>query len=65
MNKPMAGLLNSNDIIDRVFEHIDNGTTDLGETVWKEPVDHYDSRYGLTKRSRCCDDDPWFFAHPL
>ena len=44
MNKPMTELLNSNDIIDRVFEHIDNGTTDLGETVWKEPVNHYDSR---------------------
>ncbi|MBL6704359.1 MAG: aromatic ring-hydroxylating dioxygenase subunit alpha, partial [Pseudomonadales bacterium] len=42
MNKPMTELLNSNDIIDRVFEHIDNGTTDLGDTVWKEPVDHYD-----------------------
>ena len=39
MNKPMTELLNSNDIIDRVFEHIDNGTTDLGDTVWKEPVD--------------------------
>ena len=37
----MSSLLNDQQIIERVFEHIDNKTTDLGETVWKEPVSSY------------------------
>ena len=40
-------LLDKNEVIDRVFEHIDNGTTDLGTAQWHEPVDNYtnESRY--------------------
>jgi phenylpropionate dioxygenase-like ring-hydroxylating dioxygenase large terminal subunit len=40
-------LLNKNEVIDRVFAHIDNGTTDLGTSQWHEPVDNYtnESRY--------------------
>jgi len=34
-------LLNDSEIIDRIFEHIDNNTTDLGTQVWREPVDNY------------------------
>lgn len=30
--------------IERIFEHIDNGTTDLGDTIWREPVEHYFSQ---------------------
>ena len=37
-------LLNDQEIIERIFSHIDNNTTDLGDTVWKEPVDHYQSQ---------------------
>ena len=33
--------LNDQDAIDRIFTHIDNGTTDLGSEVWKEPVENY------------------------
>ena len=29
--------------IERIFAHIDNGTTDLGDTIWREPVEHYHS----------------------
>jgi len=39
----MSSLLNDQQIIERVFEHIDNKTTDLGDTVWKEPVSSYTS----------------------
>ena len=34
-------LLNDGQAIDRIFTHIDNGTTDLGDTIWKEPVENY------------------------
>ncbi len=36
--------LSEQDAIDRIFEHIDNGTTDVGDTVWREPVEHYFSQ---------------------
>ena len=34
MNNNNVGLLENNEVIDRVFEHIDNGTTDLGTAQW-------------------------------
>jgi len=37
-------LLNDQEVIERIFSHIDNSTTDLGDTVWREPVDHYRSQ---------------------
>ena len=37
-NAEQLGLLCELDVIDRIFDHIDNGTTDLGETQWHEPV---------------------------
>ena len=41
INSEQLGLLSDLDIIDQVFKHIDNGTTDLGETQWHEPVSSY------------------------
>ncbi|MEP3245548.1 MAG: aromatic ring-hydroxylating dioxygenase subunit alpha [Sneathiella sp.] len=40
----MTTLLNDNEVIDRIFSHIDNKTTDLGDSVWKEPVENYQSQ---------------------
>ncbi len=37
----MNSLFNDTQIIERIFEHIDNKTTDLGDSVWKEPVTSY------------------------
>ena len=37
----MSELLSDNEVINRVFEHIDNETTDLGEGTWREPVRNY------------------------
>lgn len=34
-------LLNEPEILQRIFDHIDNKTTDLGSLVWKEPVESY------------------------
>ena len=37
----MNTLLNDQQIIERILNHIDNKTTDLGDTVWQEPVSTY------------------------
>jgi phenylpropionate dioxygenase-like ring-hydroxylating dioxygenase large terminal subunit len=37
----MNSLLSEQQVIERIFNHIDNKTTDLGDTVWKEPVASY------------------------
>lgn len=37
----MMSYLSDNDVIDRVLSHINNGTTDRGNTVRTEPVEHY------------------------
>ena len=34
-------LLSEQKLLERIFHHIDNKTTDLGDTVWKEPVESY------------------------
>jgi phenylpropionate dioxygenase-like ring-hydroxylating dioxygenase large terminal subunit len=36
-------LLDDATMIERVFDHIDHETTDLGETTWREPVENYRS----------------------
>ena len=38
---PTSLLLDDDQIIERVFSHIDNKTTDLGDQVWKEPVKNF------------------------
>ena len=30
-------------VVQRIFDHIDNKTTDLGDATWREPVEHYRS----------------------
>ena len=39
-----VSLLDEQQTIDRIFTHIDAGTTDLGDTVWREPVENYHSQ---------------------
>jgi phenylpropionate dioxygenase-like ring-hydroxylating dioxygenase large terminal subunit len=34
-------LLDEGALAERIFQHIDAATTDLGESVWQEPVSHY------------------------
>ena len=28
-------------LVDRILDHVDHQTTDRGDTIWREPVDHY------------------------
>jgi phenylpropionate dioxygenase-like ring-hydroxylating dioxygenase large terminal subunit len=37
------GYLGDQELIERIFEHLDHGTTDTCEGTWREPVDHYRS----------------------
>ena len=37
-------LLNDQQAIERIFDHIDNNYTDLGDETWKEPVENYFSQ---------------------
>ena len=37
-------LLNDQQAIERIFDHIDNNTTDLGNETWREPVENYFSQ---------------------
>src|SRR5260221_5266260 len=38
-----CGYLDDAALIRRVFDHIDNGTTDLADDTWREPVANYHS----------------------
>ena len=37
----MAALMSDTDVIQRVLDHASARTTDLGDTVWREQVEHY------------------------
>ncbi len=37
----MANILSDTDVIERIFHHIDNKTTDLGDIDWREPTTNY------------------------
>ncbi len=39
----MTSLLNDAQVIERIFQHIDDKTTDLGDDVWREPTENYRS----------------------
>jgi phenylpropionate dioxygenase-like ring-hydroxylating dioxygenase large terminal subunit len=39
----MTGLLSDAAVIERVLDHIDNKTTDVGDEGWQEPIDNYRS----------------------
>jgi len=39
----MTALLNDSQVVQRVLEHIDNRTTDMGNETWREPVSNYRS----------------------
>ena len=62
MNNNHVGLLENNDVIDRVFDHIDNGTTDLGTEQWHEPVEHYTSQSRYEKEIALLRQRPVVFC---
>jgi len=49
----MATLLTDHEITERVLGHIANRTTDVGDEVWREPVENYRSPERLKKEIEC------------
>ena len=47
---PTDKLIDDNSLIEKIFNHIDNKTTDLGDIVWQEPVSNYLDLIGLKKK---------------
>ena len=53
----MKNLLPEDQLIERILNHIDNKTTDMGSEVWREPManymtqDRFDAEIALLKRS--------------
>ncbi|MEM7413489.1 MAG: SRPBCC family protein [Myxococcota bacterium] len=39
----MSSFMNDQAVVERVLSHVRNGTTDTGDEVWREPVEHYRS----------------------
>jgi hypothetical protein len=42
--RDMAALLNDHEITERVLSHIANRSTDVGDALWREPVENYRSQ---------------------
>lgn len=40
----MTIILSETEVIDRIFAHIDAKTTDVGDRIWREPVENYRSK---------------------
>jgi phenylpropionate dioxygenase-like ring-hydroxylating dioxygenase large terminal subunit len=40
----MAILMDDQCVAQKILDHIEHGTTDLGQSIWREPVDNYRSR---------------------
>ncbi len=45
--KTAARLDDDPTVVQRIFDHIDNKTTDISQTTWREPVEHYCSETRL------------------
>ena len=50
---PPVGLLSDDLLSERIFGHLDHGTTDLSDTTWREPVANYRSADRLDRELEC------------
>ena len=39
----IKGVMTDEQVVERIFEHLDHKTTDMGSTTWQEPTEHYQS----------------------
>ena len=58
-------LLTDSERIDRILDHIDNKTTDLGEKVWREPTSSYATQERFDAEIELLRRSPTPFAPPL
>lgn len=45
----MRTFMNDQQVIEQILSHVENGTTDEGDEVWREPVDNYRSEQRLRR----------------
>lgn len=63
MNSPRRNhLLTDAEVIERVFSHIDNGTTDEGDLLWQEPTANYHSQARLDAELQLMRQVPTVFC---
>ena len=63
MNSPLnSPLLSDAEVIERVFAHIDNGTTDEGDLLWQEPTSNYHSQERLDAELQLMRQVPTVFC---
>src|SRR4051794_17257662 len=55
----MNRLLDEPALAQRILDHIDNGTTDLGDECWQEPVANYRSESRLRSEIECVLRRAW------
>ena len=58
----MNKLLDDQSVVQRIFDHIDKQTTDLGEQSWREPVENYLSPERFAAEIGSCDAPRFHFA---
>src|SRR5688572_22053553 len=51
----MSALLNDHEITERVLSHIANRSTDVGDVLWREPVENYRSKERFAADSGCAN----------
>ena len=55
-------LIADTQVIERILAHIDNKTTDMGETTWREPTDNYQSEKRFEQESALLSKIPLLFC---
>ncbi|MDA0824793.1 MAG: hypothetical protein O3C28_20590 [Proteobacteria bacterium] len=56
--------MSDKDIIKKILGHISAKTTDMGDEVWREPVESYQSDAVLLRKWSCLSACRWCFARP-
>jgi phenylpropionate dioxygenase-like ring-hydroxylating dioxygenase large terminal subunit len=56
------GLMTDAQVIDKIFTHIDNKTTDMGEICWQEPTEHYLSEDRFLAETKLLKRTPLLFC---
>ena len=54
----MSTFLSDQEVVERVLTHIDNGTSDKGSEVWKEPIENYLSKDRLAQEIKLLQNLP-------
>ncbi|WP_299073483.1 aromatic ring-hydroxylating dioxygenase subunit alpha [uncultured Paraglaciecola sp.] len=51
-------LMTDTQVIERIFAHLDNKTTDMGRATWREPTEHYGSEQRFKEEYKLLEKTP-------